>query len=610
MGRRRKKRGGGRVTPKGTRPRVTRQPARPAPTGPGDPFGLDGLDLDPSLDDAFLADLRDLLTSDHPLDLLFHASTILDAVDPRNDDPFAGRTDRLDDDGLPPLDRAAMVQALSGDGRTETDALLAAIAALGGDEVERRRIGRHLQRTRSDLPGWLADLEGAAVERAARITQELGDEEDVVLSVRLSGGHVLTAVVRVDHNAGGIVRDGFVVDRPADAIATIVAEKGPPPDGPAPAATWADVDPAEARARITAAIDRGAMTIPRTETDAWPASRPLVEWMCRRAPDTAPPPEPREWSDEEQQAIADRFLTSPLAQGLDADAPDLVDSLLWFGCGYGPGDPLRWSPTSVEIFLLDWVPRKILQDPAVLAKMPAVLRAFVAFAHAESGVRPALTETTLATVGECEPEYRRLIADAGRPMGPRAVLAAMGFPDPTAAWEATQRQDLVAVVGGEDALEALDDVPLPDEPFAWDGVPDGAQDRTALVLELTDEACDALFDREVRTACRRLLARLAAERPDLLTGRGQPATAAWAVCWIVGTANDVFSSRSSCFQGRVKDLTAHLGLTAPANARAATFLKALGIEHEPAFSLTLALGTPDLLTSCRRRQIVRRRDRR
>ena len=38
----------------------------------------------------------------------------------------------------------------------------------------------------------------------------------------------------------------------------------------------------------------------------------------------------------------------------------MLSSLLWFGSGYGPGDPLRWSPTAVEILMLDWIPRKIL----------------------------------------------------------------------------------------------------------------------------------------------------------------------------------------------------------------------------------------------------------
>ena len=105
---------------------------------------------------------------------------------------------------------------------------------------------------------------------------------------------------------------------------------------------------------------------------------------------------------------------------------DLLDAVLWFGSGYGGGDPLRWSPVSVEIFLVDWVPRKIVAPARELAPMPGVLRAFIRFAHDERGIRPTLTDETLAAVTEYAPEYLRIIATP-HPQGPAAMLAAMGF---------------------------------------------------------------------------------------------------------------------------------------------------------------------------------------
>lgn len=68
-----------------------------------------------------------------------------------------------------------------------------------------------------------------------------------------------------------------------------------------------------------------------------------------------------------------------------------LSSLLWFGADYGPGDPLRWSPAAVEILLADWIPRKLIAEPELL-------RAYVRFCHAERGIRPALTEQTVAVV--------------------------------------------------------------------------------------------------------------------------------------------------------------------------------------------------------------------
>ncbi|QGK48821.1 hypothetical protein [Mycobacterium intracellulare] len=81
----------------------------------------------------------------------------------------------------------------------------------------------------------------------------------------------------------------------------------------------------------------------------------------------------------------DRFFTSPDGARLDdPDRRDLLESLLWYGTDYGPGDPLRWSPVRVEILLDDWIPRKIVAPVRYLAKAPELLRAFIRFAHAEA----------------------------------------------------------------------------------------------------------------------------------------------------------------------------------------------------------------------------------
>ena len=62
------------------------------------------------------------------------------------------------------------------------------------------------------------------------------------------------------------------------------------------------------------------------------------------------------------------------------------------------------------------------------------------------------------------------------------------------------------------------------------------------MLELTDACCDELLDVEYRTACRRLLARVAAGDPAVFRRRASSATAAAAICWIVGKDNDLFRS--------------------------------------------------------------------
>ncbi len=223
------------------------------------------------------------------------------------------------------------------------------------------------------------------------------------------------------------------------------------------------------------------------------------------------------------------------------DDLDLLDELLWFGTDYGPGDPLRWSPMAVEILLADWIPRKVVADFASLAKAPAVLRGLIGFSHAERGIRPGLTEETLTAVDELEPEYQETIRTL-RPQGPEALLAAVGALDPEGPWPlpgdpraefaALMREELGRTVGGGAALDRLDDTPLPDERFRWDGVPDEAREWVAEVLELVDRFSDELLGVELQTAARRLLAAVAAADPAPVR-RGKAESVASAICRIV-----------------------------------------------------------------------------
>ena len=67
-----------------------------------------------------------------------------------------------------------------------------------------------------------------------------------------------------------------------------------------------------------------------------------------------------------------------------------------------------------------------------------------------------------------------------RPQGVDALFAAMAELDPDSAPATRERMltELRHAAGGQAALLALDDVPLPDEPFDWSVVPDDMRERT------------------------------------------------------------------------------------------------------------------------------------
>jgi hypothetical protein len=547
-------------------------------------------------------DVAAALADEEPLALLALVSSLLAALEPPRHSPFAPSPDPE----LP--SREELVATFMDVELEETSALLTAIAALSDDEMLRRRVRREIVRRAHTLPRWLVELDRAEpVERAVEVTHVLGDGDNVVVGARLAGGHELVAVVYIDHNLGTLVKDAFVLPGPLGAVVEQISAAADDPD-----VCFRDLSPGDARTRISEAVEFAAITWPPLESETWPACRPLVEWIVRMLPEGGTGYQRPEWDDGDREELAERFLASVFGSVFDdADHRMLLDSLLWFGTDYGPGDPLRWSPTAVEILLLDWVPRKIVAPAAHLSKTPDLLRAFIRFAHSERGLRPGLTEQTLAAVEVFEPDFQSAIRSP-RPQGPAALLAAMGMPEPEGGWFAdmpVETHDIMLdalrrAVGGEAALDRLDAEPLPDEPFEWAQLPADVHDRVAEVLALVDRCCEALFDTEYRTASRRFLARAAAGDPEIFRRRGRAPTAAAAVCWVIGKANRAFEG-----DVLVRDLMAHFGLgQGSASQRSAPLLRAIGVDPDQQYG-GMDLGSPDYLVSTRRAEIVAARDR-
>ena len=554
-----------------------------------------------------LADVRRALADPHPLSLLTLVSTLLCVTDTRRTHPFA----RHDTPDLAALTREELVRTFLDVPTPETSALLAVIAEMAGDDdVLRARIRRELGARLKVEPAWLAQLSETSTYRAVRMSHVLGDGDNIMLGARLPGGHELTCLVYIDHNLGTLVKDAFVVP---ESIANMMAEFRRVTEDPD--TRWDDVSLADARAWVDAAIELAAITFPPLETETWPACLALVEWITRGLPEGGTGYQRPQWDSSALARLTDRFFGSP--HGARLDDPDhrgLLESLLWYGTDYGPGDPLRWSPVKVEILLADWIPRKIVAQAEYLAKAPELLRAFIRFAHAEAGLRADLTDGTLAAIDDWEPQYQQAIRSP-RPQGPAALLAALGVdaanmadvpvgPEEPESFEQSMLGWLALDVGGQVQLDRLDDDPLPDEPFRWDGIPDDVTARVREVLALADRCCEEMLDFEYRTACRRVLARVASGEPQVFRRKGRAETAAAALVWIVGKANDLFEQRTGGMQ--VRDLMRHFGLGQSSVAqRAATLLRAGGFHDD---TYIVRLGSPGYLVAARRRRIIKMRE--
>ncbi|MED5812877.1 DUF6398 domain-containing protein [Mycolicibacterium sp. 050232] len=546
------------------------------------------------------AQIRTALVDPDPLHLLSFASTLLTAVDPRGrDHPFARSEEAPDRPSREEL--AAMFIDVP---TPETTALLTVIAELANDDdLLHARIRRELATRPEAGPEWLRMLAESSAYRAVRMAHVLGDGDNIVIGVHLAGDHEITLVVYVDHNLGQLVKDAFVVSEP---IADVVAQYQHIADEPD--VVWEDLSLADARAWVEEAIAVGAITFPPIETESWPACRPLIEWVARTLPKGGSGYQRPQWDSNKLSRLTDRFFASQWGHPLDdADHRDLLESLLWYGTDYGPGDPLRWSGVQVEILFMDWLPRKIVAPAEYLAEAPELLRAFVRFAHNESGVRTDLTDQTLAAIDYYAPEYQKAIRSP-RPQGPAALLDALDvhgeFDEPY--WhQEMELESLARQVGGDEQLDQLNAVPLPDEPFDWSGIPDDVTPRVAEVLDLADGCCDALLDVEYRTVARRVLARVASMGPEVFRRKSRADTAAAAVVWIAGKANGQCELVAGLLRLRSADITRYFDIKSSPSQRAEVMLRAGGFPGRP---YDVELGSPDYLTAERREQIIRRRD--
>jgi Domain of unknown function (DUF6398) len=167
-----------------------------------------------------------------------------------------------------------------------------------------------------------------------------------------------------------------------------------------------------------------------------------------------------------------------------------------------------------------------------------------------------------------------------------------------------QLAQLAYEVGGQDVLDHLDDRPLPDEPFDWTGIEEDVASCVQEVLAHIDRCCDGVLDAEYRTACRRLLARAAVGDSRVFRRKAKPETAAAAIVWIVGSANNTFDGpRRLMLASRV---TRFLGVKGSASSRARTFLVAAGFSRH--YYLDCHLDAT-YLVSARRREIIEKRER-
>lgn len=324
--------------------------------------------------------IRSALAGGHPLDLLSMASVAIQV----------GKPDRHRDETY--LDN--VLTGLIGVRERATAALLAVIAELLVDEpAQQLRCRREVAERGEHLPRWITALPQVDVYRAVRRTDVFGEVDELVIGMRLHGGHELTVAVRIDHDMLSTVTDAAAVPEPIDeALARVAESTGD--------TSVFEMSLADARVWIEDALDKPTLS-PKTET--WPLYRALVQWLVGRLPEGGEHRSPPGGWMSDGELCDGFFATSSAAPFTDSSHRELLLELF----ETGTGDPLRWSAARVEQaiggtpYIEDCVPLEVALDA------PDLLRAFIPYAHAQSGIRDELTARSLAMVDALRSSYKR-----------------------------------------------------------------------------------------------------------------------------------------------------------------------------------------------------------
>jgi hypothetical protein len=301
-----------------------------------------------------------------------------------------------------------LVEAISRTGVPGARIALTAIAAVDDGELAgvARALADQLPTPESE-PSWLPYVGETTVTSAAVVREAVFDDgRTVFLEARHATGDTHAVGVDIDNNLGVMAKDILLADS-ISRVAEVIHQS--PSD--AGELRLEPVTPAAAAADIWAAMELTEMTLDPPVSEGYPALRALAVLRADEVPDITPPQQRVEMSTAERGALREEFLSAPEGRRFAADGTEAFAASLAidFCADYVDGRPLRWSPVVVELFMADWIPRKVLADEDLFAALPAALDAWVRFAGRKRGIPDGAIKATCEAI----PRWRDEMTAAG-----------------------------------------------------------------------------------------------------------------------------------------------------------------------------------------------------
>jgi hypothetical protein len=250
-------------------------------------------------------------------------------------------------------------------------------------------------RVTGPVPPWTALLDAVELVDAITTVDRFGDQTNYVMLFgyrqdgQVVGHHLVIALV--DHNLH-LLKDAFIVEGVSlEQLAEVYRDE---PDLVVHGETGLDWMAGD----ITRAMDITDMTLDVVDmlgertADTWYLLRSRLR---RCLPEPAPAPEP--YSDHERDKALRAFMRAKITEEfleteVDGQLPDretvsfIAQLLIDHACDYGRGAPTEWSPTAVELFLVDWAPRKVIWEPDDIPWVVPTMKVFVEWAQKRRGI--------------------------------------------------------------------------------------------------------------------------------------------------------------------------------------------------------------------------------
>ena len=340
-----------------------------------------------------------------------------------------------------------LIEYASSQGSPAALALLSGIACLGTPRQAAlaERTALALMDRGVARPAW-AEHAGAVVAGDCYINSDgFGDRDEVVCVFSYAGQDEHALVVVVDYNSSGMIRDGWVTSQVGKLLDYCRdASRG---DGPAKA-SFAQVAPSNARRLLESALAVTDSTTDPPVSKSFPSYHAFIRARVRTLPPSSSSRARRSaglpgaaqigpgasrrpfWRADRRAMLGGEFLASDEAEDLsDLEAASrCTDHIIDYGCDQDFGRPLRVSPSKVETFLLDWLPRKVMLTAAEQDAMPHVLLAWSRWAGAKSGLDIAAISKTLDSVFDSIAAFTKVYRDPAS-FGLEPALVARLLPD-------------------------------------------------------------------------------------------------------------------------------------------------------------------------------------